>query len=692
MTRTRIRTVALLAAALLTFAVKPAAQVNPEVALRAAMDTETVKGDLKGAIAQYEKIAKGSNRALAAKALVRMAECYQKLGDAEAQKIYERVVRDYADQAEAVSVARAHLGVTAAAGGVKGDRAVWSGGYVDGFGTISPDGRFLTYTDWDKAADLMLRNLTDGTDRPLTNRGSVSTGQGAEFSVISKDGKKVAYEWFYSGRPDELRVASLAGTEIPESRLILQNDDIESILPMDWSPDGNWIAARLVRKDRVVQIALISAQDGALRILKSTGWNDRTGKIFFSPDGRYLAYSTTNPDAPNQSGIFVMAADGSRETAADLYPRSNQVAGWSPDGKHVLFASDRSGSTGLWAVPVADGKPQGQTMLVRSNIGPTIWSLGTTASGTLYTWKRTGETYIQVSSMDLNAGKIQAPPTGVFQRFIASRGRPQWAPDGQQLAFESCGPGGGGHCSIFIWSLKTNQVREVPHQLNYFQYMSWSPDGRELLVGGSDTKGQRGIYRIDVETGATSLLTETGGGYVQWARDGKSFYYKPAKRGDVLLKRELATGAESELVRVPAGRLFAFSLSPNGHSIAAILIEGSTSSLVVIPLDGNQARSVFHVDAPEQLRSDVPLSWTRDGRAVIVMKSFEKSDNKELWQISIDGNQPRKLDIDADSWGLPGSFSLSPDGSHIAFVATAGKSSLEIWALENVVTALNAKK
>ena len=72
------------------------AQKNLDVALRAAMETETVKGDLKGAIEQYRKIAEGKDRALAAKALVGMAECYQKLGDAESRKIYERVVKEFA--------------------------------------------------------------------------------------------------------------------------------------------------------------------------------------------------------------------------------------------------------------------------------------------------------------------------------------------------------------------------------------------------------------------------------------------------------------------------------------------------------------------------------------------------------------------------------------------------------------------
>src|SRR6266542_1588548 len=77
--------------------------------LQAAINKEVVEGDLKGAIEQYRKVAQGSNRTVAAKALVRMGQCYEKLGDAEARKAYERVVRDFADQKDMAAQAQIRL-------------------------------------------------------------------------------------------------------------------------------------------------------------------------------------------------------------------------------------------------------------------------------------------------------------------------------------------------------------------------------------------------------------------------------------------------------------------------------------------------------------------------------------------------------------------------------------------------------
>ncbi|MBP1602624.1 MAG: hypothetical protein H6Q06_2775, partial [Acidobacteria bacterium] len=69
-------------------AVYPVSQAKDdraEVALQAAIKKEMVDGDLKGAIEQYKKIAQSGNRAAAARALVRMGQCQERLGEAEAR-------------------------------------------------------------------------------------------------------------------------------------------------------------------------------------------------------------------------------------------------------------------------------------------------------------------------------------------------------------------------------------------------------------------------------------------------------------------------------------------------------------------------------------------------------------------------------------------------------------------------------
>ena len=77
-------------------------QDKAEVALKAAMDKEIVDGDLKAAIEQYKKLAQNNNKSVAARALVRLGQCYEKQGNADARKTYEQVLSRFGDQKEAV--------------------------------------------------------------------------------------------------------------------------------------------------------------------------------------------------------------------------------------------------------------------------------------------------------------------------------------------------------------------------------------------------------------------------------------------------------------------------------------------------------------------------------------------------------------------------------------------------------------
>src|ERR1035437_4950768 len=116
--------------------------------LAAAKNTELVDGNMGAAIKQYGAIVSKygkTDRAAAAAALVRMAECYRKTGDAEARKTYERVVREYPEQREAVAEARAWLGGATAPETEIGTHRVWAHASARVVGGLSPDGRYIAY-------------------------------------------------------------------------------------------------------------------------------------------------------------------------------------------------------------------------------------------------------------------------------------------------------------------------------------------------------------------------------------------------------------------------------------------------------------------------------------------------------------------------------------------------------------------
>src|SRR5262245_49133083 len=76
-----------------------------------ALAKERVDGNLAEAIKLYERVVTefASDRALAARALAQVGLCYEKLGRDDAVTAYERLVRDFSDQPEPVNHARARL-------------------------------------------------------------------------------------------------------------------------------------------------------------------------------------------------------------------------------------------------------------------------------------------------------------------------------------------------------------------------------------------------------------------------------------------------------------------------------------------------------------------------------------------------------------------------------------------------------
>jgi Tol biopolymer transport system component len=679
-----IATVALTAA--VVGAAGDAAQ-DAERQLKTAMNTELVDGNLKLAIEQYKKVADGSNRALAAQALLRMADCYQKLGDREAQAIYQRLVRDYGDQVDAVASARARLGRAVAATTARGDRAAWTGPNVDLFGQVSPDGRYLTYVDWGGNMNLMVHDLVTNTDRALTATPAVQFSQFPEFSAISKDSRQVAYSWFNESGRYDLRVLPLTGAAGSEPRIVVKsNDDIRSIAPADWTSDGKWIAANVRRADGSGQIALVNTADGTLRVLQSVDWRG-SNRIVFSPDDRYIAFDIAPGDSDAERHVQVMAIDGSSAAAVVADKSRNVVMAWAPDGQ-VVFASDRSGDMALWGMAVVNGKAQGRPELLRRDIGSPV-SLGLTKSGSLYVYKAASANFVQVVPLDLKAAKVGQAGAGAFQRFVGTGGELSWSADGNSLIYKSCGSEPRPACAINIASIATGEVRQGWPKMTYLGGLRRSGDGQAFFASGRDGKGRQGLYRIDARSFEIApLITPRPGSVEQWSPDGKTLYFR---RDGAVLARELTTGAERELFRQDETRTTAASIkvSPDGRFIASV----SGPVLYVIPTAGGSATEVLRAKNGEAF-DGYRAEWTPDGRWLLLPKTFAPEPRVELWLVPMfDGGAPRKVDVDTSAFVLAGGgFAIHPDGTQLAYVGAAGKKGAEVWALENFLPAQGTKR
>jgi Tol biopolymer transport system component len=559
---TRFLALALLAAGL----VLAQSGRSAEVQLKAAMHKEEVEGDLKAAIKLYQSIVEehADDRAVAAKALLQMGQCYEKLGQVDARKAYQQLLAQYADQKEAAGVARARLAALERAGGLSHPpgitlRKVWEDAGREVDGSPSPDGRYFSCTDRE-TGDLALQDLVTGQNRRLTKNGSWE-GEFAEASVISGDGQQIAYAWYNEENGYELRVSGIDGSN---ARVIYsaKNPDFY-LVPLQWTLDDKQVLAALQRElqrnSRETEIALIPVGGGPLRVLKTLA--RYPGHASISPDRRFLVY-----DAPERADaerdVFLLSLEGGQETALVRQPFDDYAPVWTPDGKGVLFLSDRTGTTGFWTIDVVEGKPQGTPLLLKDNIGRNVRPNGFTQRGSFYYSLENPWEDVYVAELDLEAGKVLRGPQRLATRFVGTNSAPSWSPDGRRLAYYSRrGEGLAVDApTLVILSVESGEARDVPVRLDQLPYpVRWFPDGASVLVGAweSPQHDQVAFYRVDTETGNHSLVRASPGpgpARCEVSPDGRTFFCwtggEPKLRGG-LIARDIETGQEREIARVP---------------------------------------------------------------------------------------------------------------------------------------------
>jgi Tol biopolymer transport system component len=239
------------------------------------------------------------------------------------------------------------------------------------------------------------------------------------------------------------------------------------------SPDGSRVAfVRPVKASE--QMFLTSGQGYARRLTgpgKSTGCACGASQPAWSPDGRLIAFAGT--DQTGAPGIFVLnVATGEllRVTRSHWFEATPI---WSPDGRRIAFVRGTHDLQSLWIVNVASGDLTHVSTLPAAN---PAWS----PDGTTIAFSRPG-------TIGLDSGIWLIHPDGSgLRRFanaaVTSDGNISWSPDGTKIAFAAPRTDGKApFVDIDVVNVTTGEVRVLARG---FDYPTWSPDGRSILVLG----------------------------------------------------------------------------------------------------------------------------------------------------------------------------------------------------------------
>ncbi len=95
-----------------------------------------------------------------------------------------------------------------------------------------------------------------------------------------------------------------------------------------------------------------------------------------SPDGQWIVYVVTDvefADNRTNSDVWIVPARGGAPRKLTHSPKHDRHPRWSPDGKWIVFESNRGGDFQLYTLPIAGGEAQAITRLSTEASNP-VWS------------------------------------------------------------------------------------------------------------------------------------------------------------------------------------------------------------------------------------------------------------------------------------------------------------------------------
>ena len=649
---------------------------TPETQMGAALHEERVTGNLQAAIQGFRKVltTKGVSRSLAAQAQYHIGLCYEKLGNQEARKAFESVVRNYGDQKDLAAQARSRLAAMSGPsdGGVR-TRLLWDNA-LDVWGRASADGRYFSFVDW-SSCDLAVRDLATGQNRKLTDIGGCTKAQAeVEGSAVSRDAKRVAYAFLRykeAQKGDGLYDLMVIGMDGKNAKVLMHGGGLSYVEPYSWSVDNKWIAAGATFGDPVTRrsaLMIVSPDTGEARRL-DVRENQMPYNATISRDGRWVVYSTGRREESPTLIIRGLAEPSSEE----VLQNNAFMMGWTPDGAGIIFSRDRGEAHDLYVLPVTNGKAVGRATQVHTSANVRQMPAGVTAQGALLygTHNRRADAEVLPWSGEGFAAGIPtlSIPATVGVQWHLGTGAVQFSYDGRRLF--AITPAN----TIAIREMPSGGARTIAPQLKAWSGVRWAHDGASLLVLGTGVDGKLGVYRIDDTTGQATILTQLQGPVRAFtpSRDGKTIYYGTPSKAQA---RDLATGTDKTLYESAAVGQYDLRVSHDGTRLAI-----RNGNIAVVDLRTGQVREIYHT--PEQSAIGIwAMDWSADDRQLhTVVRPGFGLEKMESWIFPVDGGEPKRIAIPKEMRGI----SFSPDGKHVATSRVTQR--FQLWALENFLPA-----
>ena len=410
-------------------------------------------------------------------------------------------------------------------------------------------------------------------------------------------------------------------------------------------------------------IWLVAREGGEARRLTSVG--SVVAGPYFSPDHAQIAYSSR---VHGLTDVYVVSAAGGVPRRLTWEPTGSRVAGWTPDGKEVLFASVHASYSDfprLFRIR-ADGIGSAQLLPLPSAAGGSFSDDGSTlAYVPVEPWQAAWKRYRGGQTTPIWLVNIKTLDVEKIPRENSNDSNPVWSGATVYFLSDRDGP-----VSLFSYDTASKQVLEVianrgldfksvsagPGALVYEQFGSLhlydlttqQEHAVPVTIRGDLPHLTPHLAKVTVQEVQNVSISPTGARLLAEARG--DIFTIPAEKGDT-----------RNLTRTPGAAERDPAWSPDGKSIAYFSDASGEYQLYVRDQDGLQPPKV--IDLGPGASFFYAPHWSPDSKRIAFTDKHLR-----IWYVDVAGGKPVKIDT-----GLRGGFDApielgwSPDSQWIAY-------------------------
>ncbi len=392
---------------------------------------------------------------------------------------------------------------------------------------FSPDGRFLSYIQLDKAnrAEVFVRPVD-----PKTVGGPWQVSDGTFSPAFwRRDGK----ELYYLARDQAVMVADVGTsptfTFTKPRVLFRQASKVPDRLSYVTADGERFVALPAPRGPQLQQITVFNRSG---EVMQKVGEPALYGGPSFSPDGSRLLVSKTDQQL-GQADLWTIELATGKNTRLtnDTFPKVNPL--WSPDGKHIYYASFRNGDFPVYR-RASDGTGD-EELVYRYEAGAFVGLTDISPDGKFLV-------------CDLGGFIVAVPLTGdpasrkgiefLRTEFTDTLGR--LSPDGRFMAYRSDeAQAERGEIYVRPFNAATGLPGDGKWRVSkdgVLAMLHWRADGKEIFFRGQNLESNELlVVSVDVETTPTfkpgtpkvlfKLPGPIGGNLGNVSRDGQRFVF-----------------------------------------------------------------------------------------------------------------------------------------------------------------------